>query len=64
MDYDLNAEASALETLVVVAANELIREYERVDSGPMPKNQRRLAQAVYALRRYRARRCDQEGDRV
>ncbi len=56
MDYDLDAEATALETLVVVAANELIESYESVDSGVMPKNQHRLAQAVYALRRFRKRR--------
>ncbi len=60
MDYDLNAEASALETLVVIAAAELIKEYERVDSKPMPKNQHRLAQAVYALRRFRARGTNKE----
>ncbi len=55
MDYDLNAEASALKTLVMVAANELIESYENVDSGVMPKNQHRLAHAVYAFRRFRVR---------
>ena len=62
MDYGLNAEASALKTLVVIAANELIESYQKVHSGPMPKNQRKLAQAVYALSRFGARRCDHEID--
>ena len=64
MDYDLNAEVTALEMLVVIAANELIESYESVDSGVMPKNQHRLAQAVYALRRFRKRSVRDGGDRA
>ncbi len=64
MDYDLNEEALALETLVVIAANELIESYENVDSGVMPKNQHRLAHAVYALRWFRKRRGLHDGQEI